>query len=403
MAEELNKEQKKKDVGNASNNTPTAAGTPEAATGTKTQNAATKTYDNGTDYQQKINEAVAAGNYRNAAQYEQQRNAKIQGEGLNYEQTSNYSDYLPGGSKYAQGVLAGVDPNNTESIYGAYRELITTPAQKTDYSDYINRLYDASLEAGKAAIEKEYAGMDAQLDLSKQQAEQAARANATEAAVRSQQAQKAWNEAQTAYGLSSGTQGQAALARSNQLQSDITAIRTAQQAAEAEIEAQRTTYKQQYESAIREAAANNDAQRAQALYEEAVRQDEAFTAQQEQITQWALQYLSGLGSAASSASYSGYSGGSSGGSTGVAGYDATDIAVIRELREMVRNGNVQDAQNDLLWYAMQNPAYGTQAVYDMIFSDNNTDDGYSGGYNGKTSASDGGGGAVSSRVKQQIM
>lgn len=396
MAGELNKEQKKKDAGNASNNTPTAAGTPEAASGTKTQNAATKTYDNGTDYQQKINEAVAAGNYRNAAQYEQQRNAKIQGEGLNYEQTSNYSDYLPGGSKYAQGILAGVDPNNTESIYGAYRDLITTPAQKTDYSDYINRLYDASLEAGKAAIEKEYAGMDAQLDLAKQQAAQAAQTNATQAAVRSQQAQKAWNEAQTAYGLSGGAQGQAALARSNQLQSDITAIRTAQQAAEAEIEAQRTTYKQQYESAIREAAASNDVQRAQALYEEAVRQDDYFAAQQEQITQWAMQYLSGLGSAASASGS--YSGGGAG-SASAAAPEGTDIKVIRELREMARNGNAQDAQNDLLWYAMQNPVYGTPAVYDMIFGGGA--DGFSGGYAGGSGS--GSGGTSQGKVKQQFM
>lgn len=397
MADELNKEQKKKDVGNASTNTPTAAGTPEAATGTKTQNAATKTYDNGTDYQQKINDAVAAGNYRNAAQYEQQRNAKIQGEGLNHEQTAQYADYLPNGSKYVQGVLGSVDPSDTSSIYGAYRELITQPAQKTDLSSYINSLYDASLEAGKAAVEQQYAGMDAQLELQKQQAEQAARANATEAAVRAQQAQKAWNEAQTAYGLSSGAQGQAALARSNQLQGDITAIRTAQQAAEAEIEAQRTTYKQQYEAAMREAAANNDLQRAQALYEEAVRQDEAFTAQQEQITQWAMQYLSGLGSAASA------SGGSSGGYAGTvsAAPEGTDIKVIRELREMVRSGNAQDAQNDLLWYAMQNPAYGTQAVYSMIFSDGTEE--FGGGYAGGSRGGSGSGGTSQGKVKQQFM
>lgn len=53
------------------------------------------TYDSSTDYQKKINEAVAAGDYTAAAKYEQARNAKIQGEGLNFAQTSNYSSYLP--------------------------------------------------------------------------------------------------------------------------------------------------------------------------------------------------------------------------------------------------------------------------------------------------------------------
>lgn len=53
------------------------------------------TYDSSTDYQKKINEAVAAGDYTAAAKYEQARNAKIQGEGLNYAQTSKYASYLP--------------------------------------------------------------------------------------------------------------------------------------------------------------------------------------------------------------------------------------------------------------------------------------------------------------------
>ena len=53
------------------------------------------TYDRDTDYQKKINDAVAAGNYTAAAKYEQARNAKIQGEALNYAQTNKYSSYLP--------------------------------------------------------------------------------------------------------------------------------------------------------------------------------------------------------------------------------------------------------------------------------------------------------------------
>lgn len=57
-------------------------------------------YDSNTDYSALINAAVAAGNYQQAAIYEQQRNAKIAAENLAYEQTNKYVDYLPGGAKY---------------------------------------------------------------------------------------------------------------------------------------------------------------------------------------------------------------------------------------------------------------------------------------------------------------
>ena len=51
-------------------------------------------YDKKTDYQALINDAVAKGNYRDAAYYEQQRNAKIQGEKMKYNTTNNYSAFL---------------------------------------------------------------------------------------------------------------------------------------------------------------------------------------------------------------------------------------------------------------------------------------------------------------------
>ena len=218
------------------------------------QQSAPASYDVNTDYQAKINEAVAAGNYGAAAEYERARNAKIQGQGLGYDQTHLYESYLPGGSNYVSDLLGKVNTNDPSSIYGAYREIITQPGQVTDLSEYLRQMYDANLKAQQAGLEQEYAGYNEALDAQAKKAEEAAQQNMTRAAVESQQAQKAWAEAQNAYGLSSGAQGQAALARSNQLQSDVTAIRTAQQAALAGIEQQRTTYKQQYEAALREAA-----------------------------------------------------------------------------------------------------------------------------------------------------
>ena len=54
------------------------------------------TYNKETDYQKLINDAVARGDNESAAVYEQQRNAKIRGEGISGVQTTNnYSQFLP--------------------------------------------------------------------------------------------------------------------------------------------------------------------------------------------------------------------------------------------------------------------------------------------------------------------
>lgn len=53
-------------------------------------------YDSGTDYTALLNKAVAAGDNEKAAIYEHRRNAKVQGEGLTgYKVTSDYAQYMP--------------------------------------------------------------------------------------------------------------------------------------------------------------------------------------------------------------------------------------------------------------------------------------------------------------------
>lgn len=52
-------------------------------------------YDSTTDYATLMEKAAASGDYTSAARYEKQRNAKIKGEGLDYETSDYYSKYLP--------------------------------------------------------------------------------------------------------------------------------------------------------------------------------------------------------------------------------------------------------------------------------------------------------------------
>lgn len=62
----------------------------------KLEQGYTPSYSTAKDYQAEINKAAKAGDYAAAAYYEAQRNAKIQGEGLDYVQTGIYSKYLSG-------------------------------------------------------------------------------------------------------------------------------------------------------------------------------------------------------------------------------------------------------------------------------------------------------------------
>lgn len=51
-------------------------------------------YNKDTDYQAKINEAVASGDFESAAKYEKSRNEKIDSENLGYEKTNRYQGWL---------------------------------------------------------------------------------------------------------------------------------------------------------------------------------------------------------------------------------------------------------------------------------------------------------------------
>jgi multidrug efflux pump subunit AcrA (membrane-fusion protein) len=96
-------------------------------------------------------------------------------------------------------------------------------------------------------------------------------------------------ELHNAYGLSSGARAQARLSQENQLQANLTALRAQQQELDADVERQRSLLSQQYQSAIREAQAENDLAKAEALYEEARRKQDALAAQQQAQSKYAYE------------------------------------------------------------------------------------------------------------------
>jgi hypothetical protein len=146
----------------------------------------------------------------------------------------------------------------------------------TSQADYINAMYDANEQKRKAALETAYdanvATLDRQAATIAPQYQQAVNAAAAQSAV----AQAAFNERAAAAGMNTGAGSQAALAQNNALVSGVSAIRQAESEALAEVEAKRADLATQYQKAIAEAVANNDAERAQALYAEAIRVDESL-------------------------------------------------------------------------------------------------------------------------------
>ncbi len=76
-------------------------------------------YDADTDYQAIINRSVEKNDFRTAAEAERLRNAKIRGEGLNYQETHNY--YEEGNEAAGNGAGAprasGTSSSDTEQRY----------------------------------------------------------------------------------------------------------------------------------------------------------------------------------------------------------------------------------------------------------------------------------------------
>ena len=149
-------------------------------------------------------------------------------------------------------------------------------AKKKTGEEYINAMYDSKLAAQNAQLKKNYDS--AMSDIAKEQedlnrnADEASR----QASVQSAQERQRWAESAAASGLSSGADAQARLAQGNQLQKSLTDISTARDTGEAELNRQRSRLADQYAAQIEEARANNDYARAEALYQEALREEQKY-------------------------------------------------------------------------------------------------------------------------------
>ena len=147
--------------------------------------------------------------------------------------------------------------------------------------EMIKNMYESQLKSQKEQLDTDYRQAVLGLDAQQKKNQQTTDANLNRTAVEAQKAAVNNAELHNAYGLSSGARAQARLAQENQLQADMTALRAAQQNADADVERQRSLLAQEYASAIRQAQAENDLAKAEALYAAAKEEENKLLAKQE--------------------------------------------------------------------------------------------------------------------------
>ena len=214
-------------------------------------------YDPLVDYSDLIAKEAAKGanaNRQLLAQYEAQRNAKIAGENLPYAQTALFTN--------ESGAAASLRP---PGYYAA-----------EDRSDYINELYDEARAATLSALEDAYRLETAQYDSAAAALPARYRAAKNSAAADAAINRQSINEQFAASGLNTGAAGQARLSLAVAEQGALTALDAERAAALDELELQRARAAGEYRAAVAEAIAASELERAQALYDEAVRVESSY-------------------------------------------------------------------------------------------------------------------------------
>lgn len=145
----------------------------------------------------------------------------------------------------------------------------------SDLSEYLNAMYAANTQAQLAALQSAYEQNLAGLQANAEKIPVTYQAARNEAASQNEIARQAFNEYANARGLNTGASGQAALANSATLQGNLSDISTQESNALAENALQQQLLAVEYRNAAAQAQAQGNAQLAQALYSEYVRQDDA--------------------------------------------------------------------------------------------------------------------------------
>lgn len=157
----------------------------------------------------------------------------------------------------------------------------TSALQSLNENEYINKLYGNSGDTQKQMLQDHYSQNTGGLNDAQQSVQQQTQTHLNRTDV---EAERSANEYANGIGknMSAGANAQAALSQNLTKQANVTELQSRQKQAEADIERQRQLLGQQYAAAIKQAQADNDMQKAQALYDAAKKEDEQILAYKKQ-------------------------------------------------------------------------------------------------------------------------
>lgn len=191
----------------------------------------------------------------------------------------NEEKYLSGLAKGGN-AWANEQLNALREARAMYTGKGTSNYSTSGYSNMIEEIYKAQLDAATAELKGAYDRNMADIDAAKAKIpafyQQQRNRAASDAAVTAQN----FNEYAAASGLSSGANAQAQLAMNNQLTSGLSSLSQSEAEAMATLETERAKITADYQSAVARAIAEGNAAKAQALYEEAMRVDELIRAEE---------------------------------------------------------------------------------------------------------------------------
>lgn len=134
--------------------------------------------------------------------------------------------------------------------------------------DAVNNLYEAQKEKALAALQSSYDKSRLELENSMKEIPGTYQAQANQIAADALRQQQSFNENAAYSGMNVGSGSQAALAMSNQLQSNMSTLRTNEANAMTKAQQQLSSLYVEYQNSIAEAIANNEYERAAALLQE---------------------------------------------------------------------------------------------------------------------------------------
>lgn len=145
----------------------------------------------------------------------------------------------------------------------------TAATSALNEEDYINKLYDTNLNNQNQVLQENFGNDNAVLDTQQQNVQQQTDQYVQRTDVEAKKAADLYGDG----GLSAGAQAQVGLSQENAQRRNVQQLREAQDDADVEFERQRQLRASQYEAAIKQAQADNDMERAQALYDAAKSED----------------------------------------------------------------------------------------------------------------------------------